>query len=327
MIYKDTALKLYHKKVLFSINKRKKVMCKTPVNCKTEGIIMRGILLAGGKGSRLFPMTRTISKQLLPIDDKPMGSYPFSVLMLAGIREILVISDPQSLPLYRVLFGDGSHLGLSVSFEIQNKPEGLAQALLIGESFIANEPVCLILGDNFFYGQGFTPAVNKACQIACSTDDAVIFGYPVNEPREFGVVEINGEGRAISIEEKPESPRSSLAVPGVYFYGRGASAMAKMITPSPRGELEITDLNRRYMEQGRLSVVRLGRGHCWLDTGTPSGLLSAGNFVATIQSRQNMYIACLEEIAWRMGFIDKAQLKRLGEEQISSDYGRYILSL
>ena len=285
---------------------------------------MKGIVLAGGKGTRLYPMTRAVSKQLLPIYDKPLIYYPISVLMLAGIRDILIISTPEDIGAYEELLGDGSRLGLNFSYRIQEKPRGLADAFIIGADFIGNDRVCLVLGDNVFYGQDFTRLLNMAKE---HREGAAIFGYPVRNPRAFGVVEFDENHNVISIEEKPENPKSSFAVPGLYFYDNDVVRIAKEIRPSARGELEITSVNNAYLEAGRLKVILMGRGMAWLDTGTPEGMLKAAHFVEAVQSRQGFYISCLEEIAWRRGFIDDAELRAIGESLSMTDYGQYLLSL
>lgn len=285
---------------------------------------MKGIILAGGKGTRLYPMTQVVSKQLLPIYDKPMVYYPLSVLLLADIREVLVISSPDDLPLYEKLLGDGRRFGISLSYKAQEKPQGLAQAFIIGEDFINGDSVCLILGDNIFYGQDFTRVLNAAKK---RKEGATIFGYPVKNPSAFGVVEFDQNQHVVSIEEKPEKPKSSYAVPGLYFYDNSVVHIAKDIRPSARGELEITSVNERYLAMGRLHVSLLGRGMAWLDTGTPEGMLKAAEYVEAVQSRQGFYISCPEEIAWRRGFINTKQLKEIGRQLQMTDYGRYLLSL
>ncbi len=280
--------------------------------------------MAGGKGTRLYPMTQVISKQLLPIYDKPMIYYPLSVLLLAGIREVLIISTPNDTPIYRKLLGDGSSIGISIHYKVQKTPRGLADAFIIGEEFIGNDNVCLILGDNVFYGQAFTEVLHRALQ---NMNSATIFGYPVKNASEFGVVEFDQNHKVVSIEEKPQHPKSNYAVPGLYFYDNRVVEIAKSVKPSARGEIEITAVNNAYLEQGELNVILLGRGMAWLDTGTPEGMLKAAEYVEAVQSRQGFYIACLEEIAWRRGFITTDHFKALGESLKMTDYGQYILSL
>ncbi len=285
---------------------------------------MKGIILAGGRGTRLYPMTKVVSKQLLPIYDKPMVYYPLSALMLAGIREILVISTPTDISMYEELLGDGSKLGISISYEVQAEPKGLAQAFIIGEDFIGNDSVCLILGDNIFYGSNFTKILTDAKN---NLDGATIFGYCVKNPTAFGVVEFDKNNNVVSIEEKPERPKSNYAVPGLYFYDNKVVGIAKNIKPSERGELEITSVNNEYLKCGKLKVQLMQRGMAWLDTGTPAGMIKASEFVQTVQEMQGMYVSCLEEIAWRRGFINTEQLQKLGEELDMTDYGQYLLSL
>ncbi len=285
---------------------------------------MKGIILAGGYGTRLFPMTRVVSKQLLPIYDKPMIYYPLSVLMLSTIREILVISTPQDLPLFKGLFGDGSRLGLNISYAKQPRPEGLAQAFIIGKEHIGNDTVALILGDNIFYGHNVSGILKKSAQLDTG---GLIFGYPVKDPERYGVVEFGDKGNVINIEEKPEKPKSKYAVPGLYFYDNDVVSIAKNIKPSARGELEITEVNNEYLKRGNLRVELLGRGFCWLDTGTPVSLQQAASYVQTIQDRQGMKIACVEEIAFRLNYINRDQLASLANEMIKNEYGRYLMEL
>lgn len=285
---------------------------------------MKGIILAGGKGTRLYPLTISTSKQLLPIYDKPMIYYPLSTLMLAGINDILIISTPHDLPQYEKLLGTGEQFGLKLSYKVQDKPRGLADAFILGEDFIGNDSVCLILGDNIFYGQGLTELLVNAKN---NKYGATIFGYPVKSPKEFGVVEFDENYNVLSIEEKPENPKSDYAVPGLYFYDNDVVKIAKNVKPSARGEIEITSINNEYLKRGTLHVELMRRGMAWLDTGNPSNMLKASLFVETVQTRQGFYISCLEEIAWRQGFINDEQLRVLGENLKQTEYGKYILSL
>ncbi|WP_321290136.1 glucose-1-phosphate thymidylyltransferase RfbA [uncultured Sunxiuqinia sp.] len=285
---------------------------------------MKGIILAGGSGTRLYPITKSISKQIIPVYDKPMIYYPLSVLMLAGIREILIISTPQDVAVYQDLLGDGSQLGIDLQYAVQPSPDGLAQAFLIGEEFIGNDKVCLILGDNIFYGYNFSKILGDAGQLH---DGALVFGYYVNDPERYGVVDFDEQGNVLSIEEKPEEAKSNYAVTGLYFYSNDVVEKAKSLKPSPRGELEITDLNRLYLEEKRLKVQLLGRGFAWLDTGTHESLLQASNFIATIEQRQGLKVSCLEEIAFKKGYINKDQLLKLAESLMKNQYGEYLFKL
>lgn len=287
---------------------------------------MKGIVLAGGSGTRLYPITKGISKQLIPVYDKPMVYYPISVLMLAGIREILIISTPTDLPMFRRLLGDGSDLGVKFEYAEQPRPEGLAQAFLIGEKFIGNDDVCLVLGDNIFYGQGFTAMLVDALNIA-SKNEATVFAYPVLDPQRYGVVTLDENGKAIDIEEKPTNPKSDKAVVGLYFYPNDVIQTAKKIKPSARGELEITSVNEIYMKEGRLNVKCFGRGFAWLDTGTIDSLMEASNFIEAIEKRQGLRVAALEEIAFRRGFIDAQQLRTIAEPMKANEYGQYLIRL
>ena len=284
---------------------------------------MKGIILAGGSGSRLYPITKSVSKQALPIYDKPMIYYPMSVLMLAGIKDILIISTPRDINMFKELFEDGSHLGLNIQYAIQEQPNGLAEAFIIGEEFIGDDKVALVLGDNIFYGYGFSERLKNAVE----RDEATIFGYHVSDPQAFGVVEFDKDFNVLSIEEKPEKPKSNYAVPGLYFYDNDVVEIAKNVKPSERGELEITSVNNEYLKRGKLKVELFGRGMAWLDTGTHRGLLDASNFVEAVQTRQGLYIACLEEIAYRKGYINKEQLLELAKQLIKTEYGQYLVKV
>jgi glucose-1-phosphate thymidylyltransferase len=285
---------------------------------------MKGIILAGGSATRLYPLSKSISKQIMPVYDKPMIYYPLSTLMLAGIKEVLIISTPRDLPMFQQLLGSGEDLGMKFEYLVQQVPNGLAQAFVLGDQFIGNDSACLILGDNIFYGQGFSQMLNNAKALK---EGACVFGYYVKDPRAYGVVDFDSAGKVISIEEKPENPKSNYAVPGLYFYDCSVVARAKALKPSARGEYEITDLNRTYLEEGKLKVELFGRGFAWLDTGNCDSLLEASNFVETIQKRQGFYVSCIEEIAWRNGWIDSVQLEKLGKAMEKTEYGQYLLSL
>ena len=285
---------------------------------------MKGIILAGGKGTRLYPMTRAVSKQLLPIYDKPMIYYPLSVLMLAGIREVLIISTPEDTPVYKELLGDGKRLGMNFEYKVQEAPRGLAEAFILGEEFIGDDSVCLILGDNIFYGQALSDYLRSGASVK---EGGMIFGIQVKNPTAFGVVEYDENYHVLSIEEKPAHPKSNYAVPGLYFYGNSVVEIAKNVQPSARGELEITAVNNEYLRRGELLCEPMGRGMAWLDTGTPEGMLQAAQFVATVQARQGFYISCIEEIAWRKGWVSNDELRAMGEELKMTDYGQYLLSL
>ena len=288
---------------------------------------MKGIILAGGSGTRLYPLTKAISKQIMPVYDKPMIYYPLSTLMLAGIREVLIISTPRDLPVFEELLGNGSQLGMDIRYAVQEHPNGLAEAFIIGADFIGTDAVALVLGDNIFYGQSFSKVLKNAAERTESQPGATIFGYYVRDPREYGVVEFDSEGRAISIEEKPEHPKSNYAVPGLYFYDNDVVEIAKTIRPSARGELEITAVNNVYLERGDLFVETLGRGFAWLGTGNHDMLLAAADFVSAFQKRQGLYISCIEEIAYKRGFIDKEQLIRLAQPLLKTDYGKYLMEI
>ena len=288
---------------------------------------MKGIILAGGSGTRLYPLTKAISKQIMPVYDKPMIYYPLSTLMLAGIREVLIISTPRDLPVFKELLEDGSQLGMDIQYAVQEAPNGLAEAFIIGADFIGDDSVALVLGDNIFYGQSFSQTLKNARDRVEKNGGATIFGYYVRDPREYGVVEFDENGKAISIEEKPEQPKSNYAVPGPYFYDNDVVKIAKTITPSARGELEITAVNNAYLDRGDLFVETLGRGFAWLDTGNHDMLLAAANFVSTIQKRQGLYVSCIEEIAFKRGFINADQLKELAKPLMKSEYGKYLVDV
>lgn len=289
-----------------------------------EGVIMKGIILAGGKGTRLYPMTKAVSKQLLPIYDKPLIYYPLSILMLASIKDVLIISTPHDIEDYKTLLGDGSKIGMHFEYAVQEQPRGLAEAFIIGEKFIGKDSVCLILGDNVFYGPNMTRLLRSAID---ENVGATIFGYPVKDPRSFGVVEFDKNHNVVSLEEKPELPKSNYAIPGLYFYNNDVLDIAKNVKPSKRGEIEITSINNEYLRRNQLKVKTFERGFAWLDTGTPEGMLKASSFVQTVQDRQGMYVSCIEEIAWRRGFISIEQLHKLGSELKTTEYGQYLLSL
>ncbi len=288
---------------------------------------MKGIILAGGSGTRLYPLTKAISKQIMPVYDKPMIYYPLSTLMLAGIREVLIISTPRDLPVFEQLLGDGSQLGMRFAYKVQQEPRGLADAFIIGEDFIGNDAAALVLGDNIFYGQSFSRVLKTAADRTENQKGATIFGYYVRDPREYGVVEFDEEGTAVSIEEKPENPKSNYAVPGLYFYDNDVVEIAKNVKPSARGEIEITSVNNEYLKRGTLKVETLGRGFAWLDTGNHDMLLAAADFVSAFQKRQGLYISCIEEIAFKRGFIDEEQLKKLAEPLMKTEYGQYLMEI
>ncbi len=288
---------------------------------------MKGIILAGGSGTRLYPLTKAISKQIMPVYDKPMIYYPLSTLMLAGIREILIISTPRDLPVFQELLGDGTQLGMEFSYAVQEQPRGLADAFIIGAEFIGKDAVALVLGDNIFYGQSFSNVLKRAAEQTESQPGATIFGYYVRNPREYGVVEFDPDGRALSIEEKPEHPKSNYAVPGLYFYDNDIVEIAKNVKPSARGEIEITSVNNEYLQRGSLRVETLGRGFAWLDTGNQDMLLAAADFVSAFQKRQGLYISCIEEIAYKRGFINVGQLRKLAEPLLKTEYGKYLMEI
>ena len=288
---------------------------------------MKGIVLAGGSGTRLYPITKGVSKQMLPVFDKPMVYYPISTLMLAGIRDILIISTPRDLPMFRELLGDGSDYGVNFSYAVQPSPDGLAQAFIIGREFIGDDSACLVLGDNIFHGAGFSGILKDAVRTAETEGKATVFGYWVDDPERYGVAEFDHDGNCLSIEEKPEHPKSNYAVPGLYFYDNDVVQIAKNVKPSARGEIEITSVNNAYLERGDLSVETLGRGFAWLDTGNHDMLLAAADFVSAIQKRQGLYVSCIEEIAYKRGFIDKEQLLKLAEPLLKTDYGKYLVEV
>lgn len=288
---------------------------------------MKGIILAGGSGTRLYPLTKAVSKQIMPVYDKPMIYYPLSTLMLGGIREVLIISTPRDLPVFRELLGDGSQLGMRFSYAVQEEPRGLADAFIIGAEFIGKDPVALVLGDNIFYGQSFSSVLKRVVERTENNPGATIFGYYVRDPREYGVVEFDADGKAISIEEKPDKPKSNYAVPGLYFYDNDVVEIAKNVKPSARGEIEITTVNNEYLNRGTLQVETMGRGFAWLDTGSHDALLDASDFVGAFQKRQGLYISCIEEIAYKRGFIDKAQLVKLSEPLMKTAYGKYLVEV
>ncbi len=288
---------------------------------------MKGIILAGGSGTRLYPLTKAISKQIMPVYDKPMIYYPLSTLMLAGIREVLIISTPRDLPVFEDLLGDGSQLGMRFAYKVQEEPRGLADAFIIGEEFIGSDAVALVLGDNIFYGQSFSRVLRAVAERTDSQPGATIFGYYVRDPREYGVVEFDGQGTAISIEEKPQQPKSNYAVPGLYFYDNDVVEIAKNVKPSARGEIEITSVNNEHLKRGCLNVETLGRGFAWLDTGSHDMLLAAADFVSAFQKRQGLYISCIEEIAYKRGFINTEQLKKLAEPLMKTEYGQYLMEI